>query len=130
MEKIKIIKDQGGRYLLPSKSEIYGRFNGYLYPEKFVNDIELPKSFSYGSVQIPFPEKITIRRECNELVAYRHENGEIISIVEYNEKLREYTDKGYYDSGTWKFGNLDDDYHYKKLILFLLFEYLLFQNFF
>ena len=36
--------------------------------------------------------------------------------LETNEKLKEYTDKGYYDSGTWNFGNLDDDYHYRKFI--------------
>jgi hypothetical protein len=119
-EKIQIIKDQGGRYLLPSKSEIYNVFSNTYHSQvkRFVNGIELPGStYSRVPIQIPYPENITIKREYSELVKYQTKNGDKVLLVhEYNDALTSLRINAIYDDGEWEFDNIDNEYEYKKFI--------------
>jgi hypothetical protein len=115
-EKVKIIKDQGGRYLIPSNSIIYKTLSSG-DTIRTVNGIELPQpTYQSKTVQIPKPNNITVTRKYNVKVAYEDKNGKVLFIEEYNNLLSELTSKGEYYDDEWTFENIDDEYNHKKFI--------------
>lgn len=118
-EKVKILKDQGGRYLLPSNSIVFTTpfTKGTGSVIRTVNGIELPNlSYNVRVIQIPKPSDIVIIKKSQERVAYQDKDGKVLFNDEYQKQLTEYTNKGEYYDYEWKFDNIDDEYSYKKFI--------------
>lgn len=117
-EKVKIIKDQGGRYLLPRNSIIFTTgATGYDGVRRTVNGIDIPTtSYNSGPVQIPYPTEIKVITTGKKKVAYKDNNDKILFVDEYNKLLSVFTSKGEYIDYQWDFDNIDDEYEYKKFI--------------
>lgn len=116
-EKVKIIKDQGGRYLLPRNSIVFNTgATGHDTVSRTVNGIDIPTtSYNSGPIQIPYPTEIKVIKTSKVKVAYRdHKNNKTIFVEQYNTLLNDITSKGEYDDYQWEFDNIDDEYEYKK----------------
>lgn len=118
-EKVKILKDQGGRYLLPSNSIVFTTSftKGTGSVVRTVNGIELPNlNYNVKVVQIPKPNDIVVVKKSQERVAYQDKDGKVLFNDEYQKQLTELTNKGEYYDYEWKFDNIDDEYNYKKFV--------------
>jgi hypothetical protein len=114
-EKVKIIKDQGGRYLIPSKSIVFTTgATGYNIVRRTVNGVDLP--VARGPVQIPYPTEIKVVTTRKVKTGYTDKNDRVLFENEYNDKLSKITSKGEYDDYEWSFDNIDDEYEYKKFL--------------
>ena len=118
-EKVKIIKDQGGRYLLPRKSTVFTTgATGHDSVRRTVNGVDIPTtSYNSGPVQIPYPTEIKVITTRKVKVAYRDNlKDKAIFVEQYNTLLSDITSKGEYIDYQWDFDNIDDEYEYKKFI--------------
>jgi hypothetical protein len=116
-ETVKIIKDQGGRYILPAKSIVFlTGSSSYQNISRTVNGIELPQpTHNRGPVQIPFPTEIKVTITTKTKAGYRDDkNDKAISVEQYDALLNKITSKGGYEEYRWEFDNIDDEYEYKK----------------
>lgn len=118
-EKVKIIKDQGSRYLLPRNSIVFKTgATGYDSVHRTVNGIDIPTTTSYnsGPIQIPYPTEIKVTTTRKVKTTYVDNEGFVINPSKYEELLQKITSKGEYDDYQWEFDNIDDEYEYKKFL--------------
>jgi hypothetical protein len=106
---INFLKTRKGTYIFNIKE--FGTF--------VINDKITITNESYGTHEYELhalPIKVTKKKATSTITHYVNSDRIIISVNDYNKKLKELMAKGYEGNDDYEFDNLDDEYAYKKFV--------------